>query len=119
MSKKRFNPKSYPLAVRDKVEIDYARKLSREEQNWLAAFNEAEYGSNPDCMEEITGRPATKEERRKAWRDIKRYERDALSGKHERRDGHLAATPTRPTYRPVENVMIEILDAFEETKKKP
>jgi hypothetical protein len=64
--------------VRDRVEIDYAKRLTFEEQSWLASFNEAEYGSNPDCLQFITGKRVSVEEKRRLWREIKRYERDGF-----------------------------------------
>lgn len=79
MSNKRYNPNSYPKAVRDRVEIDYASKLSDAEQTWLAAFNESEYGANPELLSEITGQPVTQAEKRRKWRQIKKYQRDTMS----------------------------------------
>jgi hypothetical protein len=76
--KRRFNPLSYPKKIRDQVEIDYAKKLTKKEQEWLAAFNEAEFGANPDCLSEITGQPITVEQRRKAWAKTKRTQRNNL-----------------------------------------
>lgn len=76
---KRFNPESYPLTVRHRVEIDYANKLSQEEKRWLACFNEAEYGGNPKSLEYITGKPNSEQERKRMYREIKRYQRDLLT----------------------------------------
>lgn len=75
----RLNPQSYPKSVRDRVEVDYAHKLSGDQRQWLAAFNEAEYGSNPACLQIITGKYIKVEERRRLMREIKRYQRDILS----------------------------------------
>jgi len=65
----RFNPSHYPRSVRDRVEIDYASKLSAEEKLWLARFNESEYGCNPEILELITGEEVSTDEKRRAWRE--------------------------------------------------
>lgn len=75
----RFDPRSYAASIRDRVQIDYAGRLSVKEKEWLAAFNETEYGSNPDCLEYITGKKVSVEEKRKFYREIKRYQRDILT----------------------------------------
>lgn len=75
----RFNPRSFPVSVRDRVEIDYASQLNQEEKRWLAAFNEAEYGGNPNSLEYITGEAVSDEERKRMSREIKRYQRDSLT----------------------------------------
>lgn len=79
MSKKRYNPNSYPKSVRDRVSIDYTDKLNDYEQTWLASFNESEYGANPELLSEITGQPVTQKEKRRKWRQIKKYQRDTMS----------------------------------------
>lgn len=61
------------------MEIDYVRKLSESDLQWLASFNEAEYGENPQCLEFITGQPTSQEDKRKAWREIQRYKRDTAT----------------------------------------
>lgn len=78
-ARRRLDPRSYPRSVRDRVEMDYAQKLSPEERQWLAAFNEAEYGGNPGCLQFITGKYVPVAERRRLMREIKRYQRDLLS----------------------------------------
>lgn len=77
--RRRLNPLSYPKTVRDRVEIDYAQKLSPALRQWLAAFNEAEYGSNPSEMTFITEKYVRVVERRRLMREIKRYQRDMMS----------------------------------------
>jgi hypothetical protein len=65
----------YPKSVQELVQIDYAHKLNLEEQNWLRAFNEAHFGSNPICLEKIVPGPISQEEKRRLWRELKRRER--------------------------------------------
>ncbi len=77
--KTRFNPLSYPKTVRDRVEIDYNAKLSPKDQEWLASFNESESGGKPVCQKDITGKRVSAAEKRRLWRETKRYQRDMIS----------------------------------------
>lgn len=75
----RRNPQRFPKAVREAVSVDYISKLTAEEREYLAAFNEAEFGGNAEALELITGKPVTQADKRKAWRNLKRKQRDALN----------------------------------------
>jgi len=108
--RKRFNPRAYPAYIRDCVEIDYSYKLTPEEQNWLASFNEAEYGCNPSYLEHITGKKVTPSEMRKVWRDLKRYERDTL-GMRPRVDISVYLTQSHANTLWSESVINEFIDA--------
>ena len=122
MSKKRHNPSSYPKSVRELVQIDYAHKLNDAQQIWLAAFNEAEFGSNPEFLSELVGKKVTKAEKRKKWREIKRYQRDTMSQpcrlavRDERSENYgqeIAGDDTSIFYNQClnqEDVIIELLD---------
>jgi len=63
------------------MQTDYIQKLSPKEKEWLAAFNEAHYGHNPDCLEKITDQKVTVHERRRLWRELKHYERRTADDK--------------------------------------
>lgn len=41
-----LNPKTFPLTVREFVEVDYIRDLSDSERQWLARFNDREHGAD-------------------------------------------------------------------------
>lgn len=104
--RRRRDPNRYPLSVRDRVEIDYARKLSEAQKEWLAAFNEAEYGANPAELRFITGRCVTRAQLRKAWREIQRYKRDLLTGWANRS----VAGPNSPAEESPEDLLIHQID---------
>lgn len=91
--------------------MDYSQKLSNFEQTWLASFNEAHYGSNPDHLDEITGIPIDQTHRRKVWRELKRYERDAMcSGRQLEEFCERYASPDRHRFS-AEDAVIEAMEA--------
>lgn len=69
------HPSNLPQAVQWQVEGDaeLMKKLSPEEQLWLAAFDEAEFGGNPG---EMTNDTASK---RKAWNANSANNRDLMT----------------------------------------
>jgi hypothetical protein len=111
--KLRFNPQKFPKAVRDVVEIDYSHKLTSSQKKWLAAFNEAEYGSNPDCIKAITGKNPTQDQKRTAWRSAKRRQRDATA------KYTVEFQDTDEHYDSPEDYLIEAIDLNNALKKKP
>lgn len=96
--------------MRDRVEIDYAWKLSDAEQRWLAAFNESESGDNPQCLEYITGKRVPHEHKLRIWRESKRYQADSLSSGSLISDLVLHKINTRS----IEDSLIEFIERGEE-----
>lgn len=113
MKRKRLNPKSYPKAIQDLVSIDYVDQLTQAQKEWLAAFNEYEYGSNPDCLEELTGKAPTEDQKRESYRKQKKIQADALSNDKPRVDfeEYVAASESRVNDpEATENSIIDQLD---------
>lgn len=68
-------PKNYAKNIQWRIETDYELKLSNDDLIWLRKFTEAEYGGNATALNP----EATQDEKRKSWRDNKRYKNDGLS----------------------------------------
>lgn len=92
--------------------MDYASKLTPKEQDWLAAFNEVEYGQNPEHLQELTGEAPTQDQRRKCYRDTQRYKRNVSAyfntGSVVSFDDHVR----RKVQNDQEDTLIEIIDLF-------
>lgn len=67
--------KNFPKSVQWKVDQDYGSVLTQDEREWLAAFNDAYYGA--DFRSNHGQDEWTVEERREAYRDKNRANRDA------------------------------------------
>lgn len=62
-----LNPKTFPVSVREFVEIDYIHKLGPEERAWLARFNDRYHGASYPKAEQAGETPAETDSRRAAY----------------------------------------------------
>lgn len=63
-----LNPKTFPLSVREFVEIDYAHKLSSEEKEFLGRFNDQYHGAAYTKSDQENETPKETAARREAYR---------------------------------------------------
>lgn len=71
-----LNPRSFPMALRDSVAIDYEAKLSQSAKEFLHRFHRAVYAGNFSDWGEADFPTA---ERRAIWRGLKKAQKDALA----------------------------------------
>lgn len=92
--------KHFPRSIKWRLDADYVKKLSPEEKQWLADFNDMYYGADFRCEHDWTD-----EERRKAYVDknvanVDLYSAVDSAGMMAPLDDQQEADPTSPDIRP-------------------
>ena len=89
------------------LEVDYVNKLTPEEQAWLFAYNESNYGGNGAIMY------ADHEEVKRLWRENKKSQIDGMNGAV-----HDLPLENRAGPGNVEDTMIALLDGHDMKQMK-